>query len=112
MKVALAVTAVFTAVGAVGAVIGATVGDLCEIGNGAILMPGARLGGGVILGEGTLIPPHTTVPSNAVVVGTFLLRACVVNFRTSLEDIEALPILVTRTGKEVDAAMRTTRLNS
>ena len=50
--------------------------------------------------------------SNAVVVGTFLLRACVVNFRTSLEDIEALPILVTRTGKEVDAAMRTTRLNS
>ena len=33
--------------------------------------------------------------SNAVMGGTFLLRACVVNFRTSLEDIEALPVLVT-----------------
>jgi carbonic anhydrase/acetyltransferase-like protein (isoleucine patch superfamily) len=50
-------------------VIGATVGNLCEIGNGAILLPGARLGDGVILGEGTLIPPHTTVPSDAVLVG-------------------------------------------
>jgi glutamate/tyrosine decarboxylase-like PLP-dependent enzyme len=44
--------------------------------------------------------------SNAVVKGTFLLRACVVNFRTSLEDIEALPPLVTRIGREVDAIMR------
>ena len=44
--------------------------------------------------------------SNAVVEGRFLLRACVVNFRTSLEDIEALPAIVSRIGKEVDAAMR------
>ena len=44
--------------------------------------------------------------SNAVVERTFLLRACVVNFRTSLEDIEALPGVVTRIGREVDAAMR------
>jgi aromatic-L-amino-acid decarboxylase len=44
--------------------------------------------------------------SNAVLRGTFLLRACVVNFRTSLEDIEALPPLVTRIGREVDATMR------
>jgi len=44
--------------------------------------------------------------SNAVMGGTFLLRACVVNFRTSLEDIEALPPLVIRIGREVDAAMR------
>jgi hypothetical protein len=36
----------------------------------------------------------------------FLLRACVVNFCTSLEDIEAVPVLVTRSGWEVDAAMR------
>jgi carbonic anhydrase/acetyltransferase-like protein (isoleucine patch superfamily) len=49
-------------------VIGATVGNLCEIGNGAILLPGARLGDGVILGEGTLIPPRT-MPSDAVLVG-------------------------------------------
>lgn len=44
--------------------------------------------------------------SNAVVRETFLLRACIVNFRTSLEDIEALPVLVTRIGREVDAALR------
>jgi carbonic anhydrase/acetyltransferase-like protein (isoleucine patch superfamily) len=50
-------------------VIGATVGDLCEIGNGSILMPGARLGRGCFLGEGTLVPPDTIVPDEAVVVG-------------------------------------------
>ncbi len=50
--------------------------------------------------------------SNAVVKGTFLLRACVVNFRTSLEDIEALPGIVMRIGKEVDAAMRPAALKS
>jgi aromatic-L-amino-acid decarboxylase len=44
--------------------------------------------------------------SNAVVRGTFLLRACVVNFRTSLEDIEALPGIIIRIGREVDSAMR------
>jgi aromatic-L-amino-acid/L-tryptophan decarboxylase len=44
--------------------------------------------------------------SNAVVAGKFLLRPCVVNFCTSLEDIEALPTLVTHIGREVDAAMR------
>jgi carbonic anhydrase/acetyltransferase-like protein (isoleucine patch superfamily) len=50
-------------------IIGATVGDLCEIGNGAILMPGSRLGNGCILGEGTLVPPDTVVPDDAVLVG-------------------------------------------
>jgi aromatic-L-amino-acid/L-tryptophan decarboxylase len=44
--------------------------------------------------------------SNAVIGGTFLLRTCIVNFRTSLEDIEALPVLVERIGREVDAAIR------
>ena len=29
--------------------------------------------------------------SNAVVRGTFLLRACIVNFRTTLADVEAVP---------------------
>jgi carbonic anhydrase/acetyltransferase-like protein (isoleucine patch superfamily) len=50
-------------------IIGATVGDLCEIGNGAILMPGSRLGNGCILGEGTLVPPGTVIPADAVLVG-------------------------------------------
>jgi len=44
--------------------------------------------------------------SNAVIGGTFVLRACIVNFRTSLEDIEALPGIVIRIGREVDAAIR------
>jgi carbonic anhydrase/acetyltransferase-like protein (isoleucine patch superfamily) len=50
-------------------VIGATVGDLCEIGNVAKLMPGARLGDRVFLGEGTLVPPGMTLPSDVVAVG-------------------------------------------
>ena len=44
-------------------IVGAAVGDLCEIGNGAILMPGSRLGDGCILGEGTLVPPGTVIPA-------------------------------------------------
>ncbi len=44
--------------------------------------------------------------SNAVIGGTFLLRACIVNFRTALEDIEALPGIVIRVGREVDATIR------
>jgi carbonic anhydrase/acetyltransferase-like protein (isoleucine patch superfamily) len=50
-------------------VVGATVGDLCEIGNASILMPGAVLGDRVFLGEGTLVPTGMTVPSNMVAVG-------------------------------------------
>jgi carbonic anhydrase/acetyltransferase-like protein (isoleucine patch superfamily) len=50
-------------------VVGARVGHLCEIGNGAILLPGARLGDGCILGEGTMIPAGTVVADNTVLVG-------------------------------------------
>ena len=50
-------------------VIGATVGDLCEIGNASKLMPGARLGDRVFLGEGTLVPGGMTLPSDVVAVG-------------------------------------------
>jgi aromatic-L-amino-acid decarboxylase len=48
--------------------------------------------------------------SNAVIEGKFLLRACIVNFRTSLADIEALPEIVSRIGREVDAELRPERL--
>ncbi|MCK6540611.1 MAG: aminotransferase class V-fold PLP-dependent enzyme, partial [Anaerolineales bacterium] len=44
--------------------------------------------------------------SNAVLDGKFALRACIVNFRTSLEDIEALPEIVLRMGREADAELR------
>lgn len=50
--------------------------------------------------------------SPATVKGRFLLRACIVNFRTSLEDIEALPEIVSRLGRRVDAEMRAEKLAS
>lgn len=50
-------------------VIGATVGDLCEIGNASVLMPGARLGDRVFLGEGTVVPAGAQLPSDVVAVG-------------------------------------------
>lgn len=48
--------------------------------------------------------------SNAVVEGKFLLRACVVNFRTSQADIDDLPGIVARVGRELDVAMRPPQL--
>jgi glutamate/tyrosine decarboxylase-like PLP-dependent enzyme len=39
--------------------------------------------------------------SKAVVNGKSALRACIVNFRTSLEDVEALPGIVARLGRQV-----------
>jgi aromatic-L-amino-acid/L-tryptophan decarboxylase len=50
--------------------------------------------------------------SNAVIGGTFLLRACIVNFRTSLADIQALPGIITRLGAELDASLRPETLKS
>jgi glutamate/tyrosine decarboxylase-like PLP-dependent enzyme len=47
-----------------------------------------------------------TCVSNAVVGGKYLLRACIVNFRTALSDIEALPEIVVRIGGQVDAELR------
>jgi aromatic-L-amino-acid decarboxylase len=44
--------------------------------------------------------------SNAVVEGKYLLRACIVNFRTTWTDIELLPQIVVRLGKELDTKMR------
>ena len=48
--------------------------------------------------------------SNAVVHGKFALRACIVNFRTSLADIEALLPIVVRMGKALDLEMRSQSL--
>jgi len=48
--------------------------------------------------------------SNAVIGSKFVLRACIVNFHTSLEDVEALPTLLSRLGKEADTALRRERV--
>lgn len=44
--------------------------------------------------------------SNAVIEDKFLLRACIVNFRTTSEHIRALPEIVIRTGRVVDQELR------
>jgi len=68
-------------------VVGATVGDLCEIGNGSILMPGARIGDRAILGEGTLVAAGTTLPSDVVAVGrpARIVRLATADDRSRLE---------------------------
>ncbi len=50
--------------------------------------------------------------SNAVVDGKYLLRACIVNFRTTLSDVEALPEIVIRLGRTLDSEMRPSSLRS
>lgn len=42
--------------------------------------------------------------SNAVIDGKFALRACLVNFRTQREDVEALPGIVARIGRSLAQA--------
>lgn len=44
--------------------------------------------------------------SNAVVDGKFALRLCIVNFRTTRADIEVLPPLTVRLGRQLDAKLR------
>jgi glutamate/tyrosine decarboxylase-like PLP-dependent enzyme len=44
--------------------------------------------------------------SNAVIDGRYALRACIVNFHTSLTDVEALPEIVARIGRAADAELR------
>jgi aromatic-L-amino-acid decarboxylase len=44
--------------------------------------------------------------TNAVLDGRFLLRACIVNFRTSDADVSAIPEIVARAGRALDAELR------
>jgi aromatic-L-amino-acid/L-tryptophan decarboxylase len=48
--------------------------------------------------------------SNAIIRGNYALRACIVNFRTELQDVNTLPPLVVRLGRELDREMRQTIL--
>jgi glutamate/tyrosine decarboxylase-like PLP-dependent enzyme len=49
-----------------------------------------------------------TFISNAIVGGRYVLRACIVNFHTTPADVEAVPAIVARVGREVDAELRPT----
>ncbi|HEV3223222.1 MAG TPA: aminotransferase class V-fold PLP-dependent enzyme [Puia sp.] len=44
-------------------------------------------------------------PSNAVLAGNFLLRVCIVNFRTKLHDIESFPEIVLKEGRLIHEQM-------
>jgi aromatic-L-amino-acid/L-tryptophan decarboxylase len=44
--------------------------------------------------------------SNAIVGGRYALRACIVNFHTARADVEAVPDIVARLGRAVDAELR------
>jgi glutamate/tyrosine decarboxylase-like PLP-dependent enzyme len=48
--------------------------------------------------------------SNAVINGTNALRTCIVNFRTSAGDVDALPEIVARHGGELDREIRPANL--
>ena len=52
-----------------------------------------------------------TFVSNAVVDGRYVLRACIVNFHTAQADVEAVPDIVARVGRTIDA-QRTAILQS
>lgn len=67
-------------------IIGATVGNLCEVGNGSTLLPGSKLGDRVFLGERTLVPPGLHLPDDSVAVGN---PAHIVR-RASAADLERL----------------------
>jgi glutamate/tyrosine decarboxylase-like PLP-dependent enzyme len=51
-------------------------------------------------------------PSNAFVQGKFALRVCIVNFRTTLEDLLSLPPMVIDLGKQIEAEWRATSRQS
>jgi aromatic-L-amino-acid decarboxylase len=44
--------------------------------------------------------------SNATIDDRFLLRACIVNFRTTTGDVKAVPEIVARVGQRLDAELR------
>ena len=44
--------------------------------------------------------------SNAVIRERYVLRACIVNFHTAEADVDALPDIVVRLGRELDAGLR------
>jgi aromatic-L-amino-acid/L-tryptophan decarboxylase len=47
--------------------------------------------------------------SNAVIGGRYLLRACIVNWNTTAADVDALPSIVARAGRELAGALVMTR---
>jgi glutamate/tyrosine decarboxylase-like PLP-dependent enzyme len=57
---------------------------------------------------GELQAEGTVFCSNAVLRGRYYLRACIVNFRTEADDVEALAAAAVRLGREIDRELRPT----
>jgi carbonic anhydrase/acetyltransferase-like protein (isoleucine patch superfamily) len=94
-------------------VVGATVGDLCEIGNASILMPGARLGDRVFLAEGTLVPAGAELPSDSVAVGrpARIIRSASAEDMRRLSGLRAGDLsLPARTATTFEAAQETSAM--
>lgn len=69
--------------------IGAQIGDLCEIGNGTIFLPGSKVGNMCIFGESTIVPEGMEIPDESVIVG----RPARIIRKTSKEDKERIKFL-------------------
>ena len=54
-------------------------------------------------------PAASCTSSHAVIGGRSALRTCIVNFRTSEADVDAIPEIVARAGRAVDARLRAGR---
>jgi glutamate/tyrosine decarboxylase-like PLP-dependent enzyme len=50
--------------------------------------------------------------SNAHFGDVYMLRACIVNFRTSLADVKALPEIIVRIGRDIDKQLRPNALST
>jgi carbonic anhydrase/acetyltransferase-like protein (isoleucine patch superfamily) len=48
---------------------GCTIGDLCVIGIGAIVLNGARVGEGSVIAAGALVPEGMDIPPHSMVMG-------------------------------------------
>jgi carbonic anhydrase/acetyltransferase-like protein (isoleucine patch superfamily) len=58
-----------TTVGHNAVVHGCTIGKLCVIGIGSIVLNGARIGDGCIIGAGAVVTPGTEIPPDSLVMG-------------------------------------------
>lgn len=76
--------------------IGAEIGDLCEIGNNTIFLPGSKIGHMCIFGEGTIVPENMVIPSRSVVVGrpARIIRTLTDNDENMIKKMRSNDILI------------------
>jgi carbonic anhydrase/acetyltransferase-like protein (isoleucine patch superfamily) len=48
---------------------GCTIGNLCLLGIGSVVLDGAVIGEGSVIGSGAVVPPGTVVPPHSLVLG-------------------------------------------